>query len=481
MSILKHKVLDILESFSKDDIKNFRKFISYSFHTNGRNYLPLLNEIIRYVQGKEQIHTSKLYSSLYKEKKFSKQTLKNRLTELFKLAEEFLVFRRLESLPFEKDKLLLQEYLEKNLLKLFESKYKNANKNLDSMPDSDSKFRNIFFLKGINLSILESKNTVDILDRQFYDRSVYSLCLFLIDILLNGIEFKLKEYNNRVIEPNIIESAIKNLHIETYVESFKKSELAIQKLVCMHFYLYKAFDCPEDDHYYFEMRKIFKEISKSFSDEYKEGIYKLIINYCTLRQNSGVKKFQLELFSIYNEKLKQGLYSEFRQKNFPVNTFRDYVLIGIEIKKYEWVEEFIKKYSAELHPEIREDEVSLSYGRLYFDERDFEKSLLYLNKIQGLNYLHYTDAAVLRMCCYFEFNRLESCFYELDKFRHYIRNHKEMPEIHKIPNLNFAKIYQAIISNKSRAEKRDLGFLADEVRSLKFISKGKWLLEKIRN
>jgi len=82
------------------------------------------------------------------------------------------------------------------------------------------------------------------------------------------------------------------------------------------------------------MRKIFADCYKVFSSEYKEEIYETIINYCVMRQNDGVKKFQYELFKVYNEKLKLGMYSNFRQQQYPVNTFRDYVLIGIEIKEY---------------------------------------------------------------------------------------------------------------------------------------------------
>jgi len=129
--------------------------------------------------------------------------------------------------------------------------------------------------------------------------------------------------------------------------------------------------------------------------------------------------------------------------------------------------------------EIREDEINLSYAKLCFSLIDYVKAIEHLNKVGGLNYLHYADASVLKMCCYYELDRTEDSFYEIDKLKHYLRNRRDMLIIHKVPNTNFIKIYQKLINNKSKATTNDLGFLEKEIILLKFIAKGRWLLEKI--
>jgi hypothetical protein len=482
MKALRHKVLDLIKSFSNTDKKEFRKFITSPYFSNGRNYLPLFNEIAKnfHCSGAE-LYPQRLYSVLYPDKKFSLQTLKNRLSELYKLGEEFIIFKRFKEVSVEREQLLLQEYLKKRLFRLFESKYRKTKKMVEYMPESSDKFKSISFLKGINLSLLDKKNTSHMMQKQFYERSVYSICIFLIEIFQTNIELMLLEYDDKIIESNIVEEIIKSLRIEELINNFQESDVIIQKVVCIYYYLYKAFANPGEDHYYFKMRKIFKDNLKSFSSELKEEIYKSIINFCIFRQNSGIKKFQLELFNIYNEKLNQGLFSEFSQSSYPVNTFRDYVLIGIEIRKFKAVEDFIRKYSKELPEEIRDDEINISYAKLFFAEKKFDKAMKHLKEIRGQNYLHYLDASVLKLCCYYEFSRIEDSFYEVDKFKHYIRNHKEIPEIHKVPNRNFISIYQKIINNKSGVKDADLGFLEKEILSLKFISKGNWLLEKVLN
>lgn len=482
MEFIKHKIIDLLKIFSKQDLKNFRKLISSPLYTNGRNYVQLLDTLVKTGESESsKINARVLYASLYPGKTYSSQTLKNRLSELFNLGEEFIVYRKLHDDNVEKDKIILGEYLNNNLYKLFEQKYKKTRKNVESGKNNDNKYRNISFLNGINLSLLNKRKTIHKRNLQYYERSIYSFCIFLIQMFQEGVEFKILEYGNMKIKSNVVEEIIDQLQIEETIKKFMVSETTVQLTVCLYYYMYKSFQNPADTDNYYTSRKIFKKLINTLTDEYKDEIYSSMISFCIIKQNEGIRKFQYELFKLYNEKLKQGLFSELKKDNYPVNRFRDYVFIGIELKKYKWTENFIKKYSKELPENSRDDEMNLSYAKLYFAERQFEKAIQHLNKIQGLNYLHYTDASVLKLCCYYEFNRIDDAMYELDKFRHYLKNHREIPEIHIVPNVNFIKVYQKLVNNKAKRKEIDLGFLKKEIVGLKFISKGEWLLEKIKN
>ena len=56
----------------------------------------------------------------------------------------------------------------------------------------------------------------------------------------------------------------------------------------MHYYLYKSFEKPEEnEQYYFEARKIFRDYTSIFSEEYRVQLYTIMIYYCTLKQNGS--------------------------------------------------------------------------------------------------------------------------------------------------------------------------------------------------
>ena len=213
-------------------------------------------------------------------------------------------------------------------------------------------------------------------------------------------------------------------------------------------------------------------------DNYIKEVYKKMTNYCILRQNQGVKTFNTELFKLYNERLKLNIYLDHKNV-FPQTTFRNYVMIGIILGKYIWTENFIKKFSKYLPEEISSDEVNLSYSKLFFSRKNYERSLQYLSGLKGLNYLHYSDSAILKLCTFYEIQKYEEAYYEMDKFRHYIRNHDDIPKIHKEYALNFLRIYKMLIKIRTGVDKKDLFQIENAMNKTKLKSRESWLSEKI--
>ncbi len=68
----------------------------------------------------------------------------------------------------------------------------------------------------------------------------------------------------------------------------------------------------------------------------------------------------------------------------------------------------------------------------------------------------------------------------MDKFRHYIRNHNEIPKIHKEYALNFLKIYKMLINIKTGVDGTDLFQIENSMKKIKLKSRESWLMEKIK-
>ena len=205
----------------------------------------------------------------------------------------------------------------------------------------------------------------------------------------------------------------------------------------------------------------------------------IFIYYCTRRQNQAIKKFHYELFKLYNEKLDSGFYSDFSDKIYPVNNFRDYVFIGIEVNQFEWVVQFIKKYSYLLPDYMRDNEIKLSYARLNIAKQEYDKAFEFLMKVKPANYLHYMDTSIMKLMCQYELEMIEESYFEIDKLKHYLRNHKEIPRIHKAHVTNFIRIYNSLLKYLSKPECYDSKILLKEINNIEIVSKKEWLIEKI--
>ncbi|HMQ69433.1 MAG TPA: hypothetical protein PKA90_10655 [Ignavibacteria bacterium] len=480
MTPINLKLINLLNSFTPNEIKEFKKFISSGLYTSGRNYLPLLNFILKNKSKyKNKIPNEELQLKLNSGKKFSKQTLKNRFSELYKLGEEFLIYLAIKDNKLEKDKLLLKMLIEKNLLPPFESKYNKIIQSVEKEKYYDKKFEAIVSLHEQKILFLHEKRKENELYDLYHDNSQLRLCIYLISLFEIGFEYGLQEYSNREYDTNYLMDFLRNLNIDVLINKFILTNNVIYEVTAMNYYLFKAFESSDMEEYYFKSHKIFSKLSHQLSEIYRTLKFNQMIHYSIKKQNEGIKKFQFELFKLYNEKLDQGLFSDLQNKMYLANNFRDYVYIGIAIKKYKWVEDFLKKYSKELPEEFREDELKLSYAKLYIANKDYEKSLLSLENIKADNYLSYTDSSVLKLCCYYELGLFEDAFLELDKLKHYLRNHKEIPKVHSLVHNNFIQVYQKLLRCITKADKKDIGYLKKEYIENIQVTKSEWLLEKI--
>ncbi|MBS1552795.1 MAG: hypothetical protein JST15_12090 [Bacteroidetes bacterium] len=481
MNINNSKLIILLNLFSEKEIKEFRKFISSGFISGGRNYVIVLNLLLKYGKtDQDSLTPALLYSKLYPGKKFSIQTLNNRFSELFKLAEEYLIIKTLRENKTEKYRLLLLAYHGTKSEKLFRSCLNRFKNNINSMRESDSKYLYLTFSDRLDISFSRDSIISEETYRKYFENSRNFTALLLKSLFDFGFEFIQQEQANRDFGFNIVSEILERLEMDdSLIRKLYKSDFTIFKIVAMEYYFYDMFKNPVNEKNFFEAKKIFEELKISLDVEYIREVYKKFTNYCILRQNQGVKTFNKELFRIYNEILKLNLFLDHKNV-FPQTTFRNYVMIGIMLKKKTWTEKFIRKYSGMLPENIRSDEVSLSYSKLSFSNKNYEKSLHYLSGFRGINYLHYSDSSVIKLCTYYETNKFEEAFFEIDKFRHYIRNHNEIPKIHKEYALNFLKIYKLLINIKTGVDGKDLFQIENIMKKLKLKSRESWLLEKIR-
>ncbi len=480
MKISENKFLRIIESFRENELGEFRKFVSSPYVASGRNYLPVLNEILRQrASMRNDISLEELHKRLYPGKKYSAQTLKNRLSELFRIAEEFLIHKSIEKDVIEREKLLLSALIERNLHKFFGSSYKKALIKLDNIPDDDNKFNNFIELQKVYLQHLIMTGKFETYFPQYYENSIYQTCLSFISLFEFGIEFRQQDYLNRKYDFNIVPEILKRINFEEFAKNSSYSDSPIFRLTLLFNHLYKCFENLENETDYFEARKIFKELKPRLSDEVKLKIFMMSIYYCTHKQNQGLKKYKIELLNLYREKLESGFTADFSANSYPLNNFRDYVLIGIDLNELEWVESFLNEYSKYLPDATRDDEVNISRSKIDLALSHYRESLEHLQNIKPTNFIHYLDVSTLKLCNYYELGMIEESYSEIDKFKHYIRNHKELPKVHRTYASNFLKIYSMLLRAKTDPKFGDIELIRKQIKSTSFINKAGWIMKKL--
>ncbi len=480
MKISENKFLRILDSFRDDELGEFRKFVSSPYIASGRNYLPVLNEILRQrASNRNEISLEDLHKKLYPGKRFSAQTLKNRLSELFRIAEEYLIHKSIENHVIEREKILLNALIERNLHRFFDSSYRKALTKLDQVPDDDKKYNNYIELQRVYIQHLTLTNKFETYFSEYFENSIYQTCLSFINLFEFGMEFRQQDYLNRKYDFNIVSEILKKINFEEFAKNSSYKNSPVFRLTLMYQHLYKCYENLENENDYFEARKIFKELKPTLSNEIKLRIFMMCIYYCTHKQNQGLRKYKVELLNLYKEKLEAGFTEDFSYPTYPLNNFRDYVLIGIDLNELEWVKYFLDEYSKYLPDATRDDEVKISKSKIDMQTSNYKESLEHLKDIKPSNFIHYADISILKLCNYYELGLYEESYSEIDKFKHYLRNHKEMPKVHRIYASNFLKIYSMLLRAKTDPKFGDVELIRNQIKSTSLINKAGWIMRKL--
>jgi len=156
------KLISVLKTFSKDEIKEFEKFIISPFHNKGRNFKPLFGYLKKlhpdYPPAKlsaEKIFT-KLYPGKVYDKSRSSLSIRVLFSQLTQMAEEFLVHNEISGDEYERTKIAagifekrhLYENCEKNILRCTQELVERGIQS--NYPDEMTELNSINFLNKIN-------------------------------------------------------------------------------------------------------------------------------------------------------------------------------------------------------------------------------------------------------------------------------------------------------------------------------------------
>jgi hypothetical protein len=267
---------------------------------------------------------------------------------------------------------------------------------------------------------------------------------------------------------------------ENFINTLKENYYELYCQVSFHYNIYKAFLYKNDESYYKTALKFFELVSISADDTYRSMFYQLLINYCIEKTNSNKPEYYKELFQIYNRKLSEGLFHDLQVGNFPINNFRDYIFVALQLGKIDWIKWFIEKYSQYLPQSVRDDEINLSYGIVHYHESDQTKALMYLNKVAGDNYIHYMDSKYYKLRLYYETERYEEAILEIDNYKHYLRSHKEIPDTFARPYKAFIKEYSILLQSKLKNKIEDAAILYEQINFKAITPRRKWILNKLK-
>lgn len=474
--MIKIKFIQFYSGLNKKEKKEFAKFVSSGYYNNGRDFSVFLKEIDKSLPAAES--AAEMVKLLSLSMNYSSRSVWNRFHELKSLAERYIADKEICRNVLLYNNLVSSYYINRSEFGLFTQKvnltrlsFKKTKKGLDT---------NYYYyqlIQQLGYSYIY-QNKTEPYTKNLTEQVVYHTASYIINHYLHLIEL-LRQ--GTLTEKDLAEKGLNFLNdsnTENFLNTLEENYYELYCQVSFHYNIYKAFLVKNDVKFYHNSLKFFELVSGSADDSYQLMFYQLLINYCIEKTNNNEPEYYKELFRLYNKKLNEGIIQDLKVGNFPINNFRDYIFVALQLGELEWIRSFIQKYSQYLPANVREDEINLSYGILYYNEGKHEKAIISLNKVAGENYIHYMDSKYYKMRLFYETSRYEDAILEIDNYKHYLKQHKEIPETFAKPYKMFIKEFVTLMNILLKGEKEDALIFASALRTKTQTPRRKWILRK---
>lgn len=474
------KLVKILRTFSKEEMKLFEKFVASPYH-NGKICLPLLKEIKKFYPEfkSRRLSYEYLYGKLHPHKIFKKQVMWNLTSAMEKVAEEFL-----EQVAFKKNKfhrmgLLLSELGNRKLLNNYSSTLNKMQKQLENNAMDYYYFENMGHLEDYKQEYYHLKDSIQPMSDSKLKAVEYQILLFLRMTVggLNDMNLLSKNYNSK-FDINIPLEFAKHLDLKSIRDYARNKNFKYAFLIDIYYYSLMMLLQPKEAEYLYKVRELYEMHYNKFTLSEKRNMMHWILNYCIRRSESEGIKYERIIFELNKFRLKEGL-AFYPEKQIPKAIYYQILKAALCIDETKWAENFIKNYTSMLQPEIQESIGAIAYAFLHFQRKEYEKVLKNLINAEFIDIRDKLFARSLISRTYYEMNEFDTLLNNIDSSKHFLRKNKSVSEYYETSYHNFFNFLIRVISIKENADLSSVPILKKEILSTTKLENKKWLLEKL--
>ncbi len=472
------KAIDVLKTFSKEELKQFSDFVRSPFHNKNKNLIKLFDVLEKY-HPEFEVENEKVYSDVSPGKDYNHNNLKKLMSEMFEVLEKYLIQIRFEKENLLKKVFLLQEcdyhYLDNIFLNNY-GKFKKEFSDFQAMFYEKSLFETTVFQfylyrEKLNLAI-----------NNIFKKSDYNVCYFIFQFLygLQDIQ-NIRKNHNLTNEISALELFSENIKLDNFIRELyrNKTENNFLLLVCN---LTMLLIEPDKEEYFDNAKEILMKFPV-VKEAYYENFYQYLTfleNYCKRKSDNGVYKFQYEYFDLIKLGLSIRNPDDMYYHSIDTKEYSNIIKASLFANEIKWMEQFIIRCSDDKHVDQPENIYNYGMAFLKYAEKDYEESLRYISMVEFTDLVKKVDMKILTLRCYYELNFFDSAISIIDSLRHFVIKSgfsESFKKKHKAHLLVFSKLLQ-IKQNPEKTNDELFKKLKSDIECFSCFTK-KWLLDKI--
>ncbi|MBS1514242.1 MAG: hypothetical protein JSS63_04395 [Bacteroidetes bacterium] len=484
--MLPANTVEILKTFSKNDIKNFGDFISSPYHNSNKILIQLYKELLKFhpEYSDKKLSYELIYQKLYPKKKFSDRTIKNRLTEFSQELRNFLAYERLKKNENDYYKLLMLELQKRKCFSLSNKAILMNKKKLGGLKISPDYF--------MHKQILEETfhyNTLQLSEEGMYERMEFSsrkaepviahfFSTFFVLLSEHITHNEITTFRNK--ENDILFEFAKSINPEGFIKFLEKNKSKYLPYIKAYFLTYKIKITNEPLQVYKELKSLFLKHATDFDATDAYMLWAVLCETLYLKLIPADLSFKREVFELNDYFLKLGVYPNEDEEYFVPQVFENVFAAAVIEREFEWSENFINKYGPTLHPNVRQNQINYCLGVLNFKTKKYEKSLEHLSKVEQCDINMKINLRFYTLVNYIEMKHYESALSLIDSMQHFSSANEKIPKYLLAHMKDSIKIFRKIILSLAGVKILDYSILAEAQNTKRFFQKA-FALEKINH
>lgn len=475
---MKNRLFGLLTTFDPKELKQFKKFINSEFFNTDKKVSALYSLLFENALKKKKLDDKYqiiIYNKLYPENKCKekhlvepyKGFLVTKISLLTQLAKKFLVVQELLNNSVYFDTLMYEKLLEKQQNSLFESALKKGEKALNKQNEKGIQYYyHKYQTERIKLHYTHFQQN-SLLNKYNLKHLNQSLDLFY---LLNKLDFYATALSADKEDLHLYENILNEF---LKLPEYTQNRLVHANLIAID--LAKNFDAAK----FFELFDLLEKHESSFTKQDLNGFYKIGVNFCVKKINSGNLEFHNIHFDIWKKIEAKELLVE-NNKLVPLIKLKTLILAACNVKEFDWAKTMVKKYSRDIEANIRQSVLNFNLAIIHFAEKDFgtAHSFLIDTDLIPAYEVHYR---ILQMKSFYETNLMfEYSTEQLFKSQlRFFQNKKELSKNSRVANSNFTKTLISLYRVKHQLGVNTSKKIKTRLNGFELVSDRNWLIEKL--
>lgn len=460
----------IIKSFSKREMIEFGKFLKSPYFNENQDIITLYEQVYDWItswkEDRPELTKQDIWKIIYGNTPYKDIQLRRLTSDMTKLAEQYLVTKDLKKYPEFEKVVLLKGLKNRKLSAHFNSVV--AKDKIGSVGKSTD-----YHFEALQVEVLEHEQ-MDMVKPQENTLENLAAADFHLDCYywIKKLRFYCSLLSYKIVKEIDIELNVNH----DFIKDLPNNAVYAAPAVQVYYKTALLLEGVNTEDVFDKLRDLLIQYEEEFPLYELKQIYFYLQNFCAREINTGKSEYLEKLFNVYKTLIERGILPG--QENLKQGVYKNILTLGLIVKEFDWVKDFIRNYTDKLPKEHQENALNYNLAKVYFHQERYEQVIEQLQEVEYKNLVYALGGKLMLMKTYFELKEQRPLYSLIESFRIYLRRNKLISKNVRQQYMNSLRFTKKL-ANLAPYDVKGLERVKEQVMKCKALAAKKWLLEKI--